>query len=268
MAALRRITFVVPTFGTDEVIRSNFLASPCLNASHVHQVLVQKGFPSAAKAYNDAIDRAENDLLVFVHQDVILTDFWLSQLERALSHLETSDPNWGVVGSYGVSRCGVGHGWVCSPGPGLIGKPFDCPEPVQTLDELVLVFRKSSGLRFDEDLPHFHLYGTDICMTASKLDRKCYAIPALCVHNTDHYLVLPDEFYVCCRYVRKKWKNSLPIYTSCISINKTNSTIYARRLLEVYLRYVRHKAFLAPRSKDVDALLRLAASAVPEHIFH
>jgi len=55
---------------------------------------------------------------------------------------------------------------------------------VQTLDEIVLIFRRDSGLSFDETLPHFHFYGTDICMRAAEQGRQCYAISAFCVHNT------------------------------------------------------------------------------------
>ena len=124
-------------------------------------------FPSAAKAYNEAIDRAANDLMVFAHQDMIFPESWPKQLEEALVYLEASDPGWGVLGCYGKARDGVGHGWTYSPGQGLIGRRFGYPEPIQTLDEIVLVFRMSSGLRFDDDLPHFHLYGTDICLRAA-----------------------------------------------------------------------------------------------------
>lgn len=39
-----------------------------------------------------------------------------------------------------------------------------CEMPAQAIsfDEVVLILRKDSGIRFDEQLPGFHLYGTDI----------------------------------------------------------------------------------------------------------
>src|ERR1039458_7738708 len=133
MPGQRSITFVVPTYGTDEVLRSNFLASPCLRGPHGHQILIQKDYPSAAKAYNEAIDRAENDLMVFVHQDMIFPEPWLAQLEDALAYLETADPGWGVLGCCGVARDGSCHAWIYHPTQGLIGRAFDCPVPIQTL---------------------------------------------------------------------------------------------------------------------------------------
>jgi hypothetical protein len=133
---------------------------------------------------------------------------------------------------------------------------------IQTLDEVVLIFRRSSGLRFDDHLPHFHLYGADLCLRAAKTGLKTYAIPAFCIHNTNQYLVLPKEFYECCRHIKRRWKDQLPIQTTCVRITRFNRFIYSRRLQEAYLRYVCHKGFIAPRVKDVSQLLQQAAAGV------
>ena len=258
-----RVTFAVATYGSGEVLEGNFLASPCLRGSHGHQVLVQRDYISAARAYNDAIDRAENDIMVFAHQDMIFPEPWLLQLRRALDQLRAADPKWGVLGCYGMPRYGPGRGYIYSPGRGVLGGPFDAPALVQTLDEIVLIFRKSSGLRFDDHLPHFHLYGTDICLRAEERGMKSYAIPAFCVHNAHHYVVLPKEFYECCRHIRRVWKAHLPIQTTCLRITRLNLPMYGRRLHEAYLRHVRHKALLAPRVRDVSQLLQQATSALP-----
>jgi hypothetical protein len=262
MPVQRSITFAVATYGTAEILRTNFLASPCLREGHGHQILVQKDYVSAGKAYNDAIDRSDNDLMVFAHQDMIFPETWLAQLERALDHLDTADRAWGALGCYGMTPEGIGRGYIYSPGPGTIGKPFEFPAPIQTLDEIVLILRRSSGLRFDEDLPHFHLYGTDICLRAAKMGMKSYAIPAFCIHNANHYVILPDEFYECCKYIRRVWKDSLPLHTTCLTITRSNLPTYHRRLLEAYLKHIRRKTVLAPRATDVPQLLRLAAPAM------
>jgi hypothetical protein len=256
------VTFAVATYGTGEILERNFLESPCLRKPHPHQILVQRDYASAANAYNNAIDRAENDLMVFAHQDMIFPESWPSQLERALDHLE-ADATWGVLGCYGMPQDGIGRGWIYSPGRGVIGMPFKRPAPIQTLDEIVLIFKKSSGLRFDDHLPHFHLYGADICLRAAKMGMKSYAIPAFCVHNANQYVVLPNEFYECCRHIKRVWKDALPIQTTCLRITKLNITMYRRRLHEAYLLHIRQKALLAPRVKDVSKLLRQAALAAP-----
>lgn len=256
------ITFVVATYGTGEVLESNFLASPCLRKPHPHQILVQRDYISAAKAYNEAIDQAGYDLMVFAHHDMVFPELWLSQLERTLEYFEDKDPRWGVLGCYGTTHDGHGIGCIYSPGFGVIGRPLSQPESVQTLDEIVLILRKSSGLRFDDRLPHFHLYGADICLSAAKMGMKSYAISAFCIHNPRHYRVLPKEFYDCCRQIKRLWKDQLPIKTTCVTITRFNRLIYRRRLAEAYLRYIRHKGFIAPRAEDASQLLQEAAAAV------
>jgi hypothetical protein len=129
------------------------------------------------------------------------------------------------------------------------------PEPVQTLDEIVLIIRKSSGLRFDDQLPHFHLYGADICLRAAKMGRKSYAIPAFCIHNTQQNLILPREFYQCCMHIKRVWKDALPIQTTCMRLTRFNAPLYRRKLWEVYLR-IRGKQVGGTRTQDVQGLLR------------
>jgi Glycosyltransferase like family len=248
------ITFVVAV-NNRAVLENNFLASPCLRTPHPHQILIQEGYPSAATAYNAAIDESANDLIVFIHQDVILLEPWLSQLQNALDSLESHDPNWGVLGCGGTAYDGHGRGHLYSSGLGVLGEPFKSPVQIRTLDEIVLILRKSSGLRFDNDLPHFHLYGTDICLRAESAGRKNYVIPAFCVHNTDYGLILPIEFYQSCSHIRQVWKDSLPIQTPCIKITRLKVPIYRRRLLELYLRYLRRNQAGTKRVNDVRKLI-------------
>ena len=100
MLRTTNITFAVAT-NSRKTLESNFLSSECFRPPHCHQILLQEGFPCAAKAYNDAIDKSVNDLIVFAHQDVVFPAHWLCQLERALEDLEVQDHNWGVLGCYG-----------------------------------------------------------------------------------------------------------------------------------------------------------------------
>ena len=248
------ITFVTAV-NSRAILEKNFLASPCLGPPHGHEILIQEDYASAAKAYNSAIDQSRNDLIIFLHQDVILLEPWLEQLHISLAKLKASDPNWGVIGCGGMGHDGRGRGHLYSMGLGVIGNTFPNPLPVRTLDEIVLILRKSSGLRFDDTLPHFHLYGTDICLRAEAAGRNNYVIPAFCVHNTNYGLILAPEFYECCRHVREVWKNALPIQTPCIRITKSNAPIYRRRLHELYLKHLRGKGLEAKRTEDVGELI-------------
>jgi hypothetical protein len=255
MSGSETITFAVPVAVRGEILATNFLSSPCLQSPHNYQILIQENFPSAANAFNDAMDRSVNDLIVFVHQDVLLPESWPLRLMRALECLGSADPNWGVLGCWGASREDGCRGYIYSSGE-VLGAPFERPAPIQTLDEIILIVRKSTGLRFDEKLPYFHLHGTDICLAAGKRGMKNYVIPAFCVHNNSYDLILPKEFYQCYELLKKKWESELPIQTACIQITKSDGPMYARRLREAYLRYIRRKESAGVRARDVGMLLK------------
>jgi hypothetical protein len=246
---VKAITFVVAVNKRD-VLAKNLLASPCFLGQHAHQILFQEKFTSAAAAYNDAIDKSVNDLIVFCHQDMFFPGPWVSQLQCALERLEAQDSEWGVLGCSGITRDGYYRGHVYSTGVGIIGDPSE-PAEVQTLDEIVLILRKSSGLRFDEGLPHFHLYGADICLRAAMRGMKSYAISAFCVHNTYQSYALPKEFYECCEYMRRMWRTSLPIQTTCIRITRSNAPIFLRRFKQTYFKYIRRKEREVLRAEEV-----------------
>jgi hypothetical protein len=100
----------------------------------------------------------------------------------------------------------------------FLGEQFEGGREVRTLDEAVLILRKSSGLRFDPELPGFHLYGADICLEAEARRLKCYAISAFCIHNTNGYNLLPRQFWRNYLFLRRKWRSRLPILTSCTEV--------------------------------------------------
>jgi hypothetical protein len=136
----------------------------------------------------------------------------------------------------------------------VLGVPFKSPALIDTLDEYVLVLRKSSRLRFNEALPRFHFYGTDICMTARKRNINCYAISAYTVHNTSYGLLSP-EFYECYWHIKKRWQEFLPIQTPCIRITKWNKDYCIRRLKAAYFTLIGRNQTI-PRVSDPAAILR------------
>lgn len=251
-SAQKAITFVVCVNKRD-ILKTNLLASPCLLVPHPHQIILQEGFSSATAAYNDAIEKSVNDLIVFCHQDMFFPAPWITQLASILDCLQIRDPNWGVLGCCGITFDGRLRGYVYSSGVGIIGEPAE-PAEVQTLDEIVLILRKSSGLRFDERLPHFHLYGTDICLRAATRGMKNYAISALCIHNTYQDFDLPKEFFECCQHVKREWRQFLPIRTTCIRITTSNIPIYLRRCEQLYFKHIRRRDKRVFRVADVTRL--------------
>ncbi|MDQ1406121.1 MAG: hypothetical protein QOG55_1750 [Acidobacteriaceae bacterium] len=248
------VTFVT-SVNNRAVLENNFLISPCFQDGHPHQILLQENFPSAARAYNQALENSVHDLVIFAHQDMIFPATWLAQVQDAITSLARTDPHWGVLGVFGIDKHGENVGYVYSTGQGRIGAPLASPQPVQTLDEIVLILRKSSGLRFNERLPHFHFYGVDICLAAQSRGMQSYTIPAFCIHNTQFNLVMPREFYESYHALKKIWKQYLPIQTTCIRMTRFDSHMYVRRLREFKLRHSHRKDIAIPRRQDGRQLL-------------
>jgi hypothetical protein len=208
---------VISAVNNESVLRSCLLSSPEIGSAS--EVILQTGFHSAAEAYNAGIEKATSDVLVLVHQDVYLPKGWIDRVQDALEAIAANDPQWAVAGVWGgkQAREFTGHLY-CAGLMRVLGKPIAQPVEVTSLDEVLLVLRKSSGLRFDNRLKGFHMYGTDICLEAKARGLKSYAISAFCVHNTNGYGMLPLDFWKSYFFLRRKWKTELPIATSCTKI--------------------------------------------------
>lgn len=229
------LTFVVPV--NDRYVYENtFLSSPIFRKEKF-KIKTKFNYHSASTAFNDALSEADTEIVIFTHQDMFFPESWIEELSYSLQTIEAHDRRWGVIGCYGVTRENNRYGHLYSTGlREFLGSPMAEPVPVQTLDEIILVMRKSSGLKFDENLPGFHLYGTDICQQAARKGLLSYAIDAFCIHNTDQKLWLPDEFYKAYRYLRKKYWKELPIQTSCIRISKSNYRYFQRKFADLYAK--------------------------------
>jgi len=212
---------LIVAVNNESVLRQTLLSSPVIDDGC--QVILKRSFPSAGAAYNSGIAEAQNEIIVFAHQDIYLPSTWKLQLERALSDLDGRDPHWGALGFVGVMKRPGNEivGYCYSTGlQQIVGEPFAAPVEAMSLDEIVLVIRRSSGLTFDEALPGFHLYGTDLCQQARVKNLKSYVVQAFCIHNTNGIKFFPRDFWRGYLYLRRKWRDDLPIRTCCTTITR------------------------------------------------
>ena len=133
---------------------------------------------SAAAGLNEGIERATFDTVVCCHQDVRFPAGWVDTLQRQT--MEVDDINFGVLGTFGIDMQGGYAGNIKDPHNNP--KLGELPCSAQTLDEHCLILRKSSGLRFDEELGGWHMYGADICLQAMIAGLKNYVIDAHLEH--------------------------------------------------------------------------------------
>lgn len=206
----------------DDAILGQCLArSPDVVSGRLKLVAI-RGASNMAEAYNAGMTQAGGRLAIFAHQDVYLPKGWLDLAAARLVELETAFPEWQVAGPYGVRADGQHAGRVWDAGlERELGVAGFGKAPVVSLDELLLVLRREDAVLFDPDLPHFHLYGTDIVQSCLARGRGAYAVEMPVVHNSQRVASLSGGYTLAYRYARDKWRSNLPIPTTVCKLSNS-----------------------------------------------
>jgi hypothetical protein len=159
---------------------------------------------SATKGLNEGIDSGISDIIVMIHQDVICPPSWVRCLKAQIEKVEKVSPDWGVLGTFGIDMDGNYAGNIFDPhnNPCL----GDLPCQAISLDEHCMIIRRESGLRFDEDLEGFHIYGGDLCMQAWKKGMPNFVINAWLEHQSGGNI--DAAFKESVKWFIDKWKNN------------------------------------------------------------
>lgn len=252
-----KLTFIVPVTRED-VLYKNVLSSK-VNRDGRHQFIFQRGYTNVPKAYNAAIAIANNDILVFCHQDVYFPDAWEGEFFDSLRAVTAVDRNWGVLGAAGVRLTkkfwGVRYGvdFVGNFSTNVAGgafvidhfRPREYPQRVHTLDEFVLIVKKENAV-FDEDIPNNHFYGADICLNCARRGLHAYAISAYVHHDSTSKWVFSD-FYDSAKYMYAKYKDILPIATTCVIIEDVEDKAKFRTDFPAMISMTLHSVMKFPK---------------------
>lgn len=206
------------------------------------QILIDntdRKFSSAAAALNHGFELSKGEYVVFIHQDVQFDDInFLDNIKCQINDLGENV----IVGAAGIKgENQIYTNLVQGPNRSLAGQfTMESPEKVQTLDEVMIattrdIFQK---IKFDAiTCDNWHLYGADLCLTASEMNIDSYAIPTALYHlslgNVDSGYMKTLE-----KVVKKHKKNFDIIYTtnSRVDVKKFNSFIYnTKHLIRVRL---------------------------------
>lgn len=179
-------------------------------------------YKSAAEALNHGGRRANGKYIMFVHQDVDLcSNTWLEEAEKILDAI----PDLGIAGIAGMAENGNsnkerGRNIIKHGDPAIIwpqGNPIQEPEPVQTLDECMIIIPESvfDVLQFDEKVcDDWHLYAVDYCLNIKRLGFDAYVIPMFIYHRSIAYS-FSEKYYLTLEKVLKKHKKHYKrIYTT------------------------------------------------------
>jgi len=212
---------IVAAVNDEEILAHNLMRSAIIREGLV-DLKCYRGAQSASKAYNAGLDDTTGRIVVFAHQDVFLPDAWAEQLARAVCQIESVDPDWAVIGAFGVDLAGrpVGHAWSTGLARRLGGR-FEAPFETTSIDEFLIVLNRASGLRFDPALPGFHLYGTDIVLEAADKGLKSYVAEIPAIHNSKPVHGYGGGYTDAWRFMRRKWSERLPVRTLTVPLGKT-----------------------------------------------
>ncbi len=219
------------------ILRANLMRS---DAVAQWPLSVIENASSAASAYNRGLDESAEPLLVFLHHDVYLPPGWEHLLQQRIAEVAAMDPDWALIGAYGVDEAGRGYGPVWSSSLGqIVGAVPLAPRAVQSFDELLIVMRRDAGLRFDADLPGWHLYGTDIVTQARAQSRGAYACALPLVHNDGYKDQLDQGFGAAYAYLQRKWAARLPLRSPVIKISRIGHQLWRARWHNIRSRDIR-----------------------------
>lgn len=236
---------IVAAVNDEQILQNNLIRSPLIAESSA-DLSCYRGASSASEAYNKGIDETSSDIIVFAHQDVYLPGGWEKALSQAVRTIEMQDPDWAVIGAWGVDSHGeyVGHVWSSGLSRRL-GRRLECPVETTCIDEFVIILRRSSALRFDEALPGFHLYAADIVLSARAAGLKCYVADIPAIHNSRPVQTYSGGDSIAWHYMRKKWMKRLPVSTLTVPLT---SSIWP--LLRARLRLWRSRPRRLARATD------------------
>jgi len=202
---------------------------------------------SASAAYATVMRDAYAEFLIFAHQDVYLPRGWFDKLEREIDRLSESDPEWAVAGLAAVRADGSWCGHLWDSGLGfLCGGPFSKPVAVASLDELLLIIRRGAKVSFDPELPRFHLYGTDIVLTAYSQGKSAYVMDVPAIHNCKAGRRIGPDYVEAYEFMVNKWRRRLPWPTLIHPLMNNRLRLAFRRLRMRYKAIFRASTMFGP----------------------
>src|SRR5205823_384546 len=87
------------------------------------------------------------------------------------------------------------------------------------------------GVTFDPALPGFHMYGTDLALTAHARRKGTWVAHLPVVHNSRTIKTLDADFYRAWMFVSRKWRAALPVPNlMCVALDGTGWPVWKWRL--------------------------------------
>jgi hypothetical protein len=211
---------------SEEILNECLLASPDIASGRL-PLKIYRGYSVFAEMGNTALAESDADWLVILHQDIYLPTGFADRLESVLTSLENEHPEAAVLGVIGLGFDGQLEGRVWSSGlQGVVGKAEPVLAQVQTLDECLLVVRRSVVTGFDPNLPSFHLYGTDVILNVQERGHSAWVADLPVIHHSRKYHALGKSYRTAWFYMRRKWRHRLPLANLVCTVSWSPLSLY------------------------------------------
>jgi hypothetical protein len=154
---------------------------------------------------NRFLSMARGKYIILSHQDILLSHDNRSKLEQCIEEVNLKFSDWALLGNAGGISIGRNASKIVSA-DGKINQEENLPAQVTSLDENFIVVKKEANLGLSHDLKGYHLYGTDLCITAGVLGYKAYVIDFLLTHKS--FGKPGKDFYQLKKGLIKKYKKA------------------------------------------------------------
>lgn len=137
----------------------------------------------AYEGLNRFLRQAKGKYIILCHQDILLSNHTISDLESRIQEMDVLDPNWGILANAG----GINLKYVAKHMTQSVGSSsFETKLPLkaQSVDENFILVKNSANLALSNDLHGFHMYGTDICLIAETLGFNAYIVDFHLTHKS------------------------------------------------------------------------------------
>lgn len=238
---------IVCVYNNKAILSSYLLKSLEIQISEYELILVDNTggkFKSAAEALNYGGKLANNNYIIFIHQDMdLISPNWLENVEDLLNTLT----NLGIAGVAGKSK---DQWWPLTniedgiPPQRVSPYKITIPMKVQTLDECLLIIPKKifNILSFDKvTCDDWHLYGVDFCLTIKKLGYNVYVLP-LSGHHKSKGESISERYFETLNKLLKKHRNHKLIFTTVddwltfLPLNIQRKFPFIKRMIVSFLR--------------------------------
>jgi hypothetical protein len=165
----------------DSFLRAGFDSKQC---EYLYIDNAKENTFEAFEGINYFLRKAQGEFIILCHQDIILHDAGVAELNEQIANVTKKDPRWGVLGNAG----GINLKYLAMHLTQNSGNKLHedhLPLKAITVDENFIVVKNKANLSLSSYFKGFHLYGTDLCIIANILGYSVYIIDFNLIHKSD-----------------------------------------------------------------------------------